>query len=665
MKLFGWFVGFLICLVLAVYVVLFTSVGNSLLKPSIEERIALQTGLNAEFEIFHISMSDIDILLHLDKDNSLHVKGAYSPFSQSFDLVYDVKMNKLQNLKKLTNAPLRGAFLTDGSIKGDTKFMKIDGKSDVAKSSTTYHVELTEFNPTSIIAKIKDAKLDALLYLVGQSAMAKADLDLDVNFKNITPHKLDGDITLRTKNGKIDEKLMKKDFGVNLPKTSFKMDLDAKLKGDDVVYKYALKSNLANITSSGKVIPDPLKTDIAYTLNIAQLAVLKPITGADVRGSFRLDGHVKGTKKKMLIDGKSDLASSNTTFLVTLKDFTPLSIQADIKALKIQKLLYMVKQPHYSDGLFFANIKIDDARSGKLKGRVTTNIKDGLLDSVYMTKTYEFKSPMPRTTYTLSTLTKLNGNIADTKVNLNSTLAKLDIKKARFNIKDSSLNSDYKVFLPSLGKLFFATGQKMRGKITANGEIKKAKDLDFTAHSIVANGKLDVKLHNDDLHVDMNKVQTLPLLHMMYYPEIFKSHMDAKVDYNLAKQSGVAKAQLVDGKFTQNQIFALIKQYAKIDMCIERFNGDVDAKLGKDDIKASLSLSSNTSSIKSKNAYINTKKQTIKAKVDIVANHNPITLKLKGSIKSPKVEVDASKLIQKEATKAVQKEVGKLLKGLF
>ena len=63
----------------------------------------------------------------------------------------------------------------------------------------------------------------------------------------------------------------------------------------------------------------------------------------------------------------------------------------------------------------------------------------------------------------------------------------------------------------------------------------------------------------------------------------------------------------------------------------------------------------------------------IDAKLDVVANNNPIGVRLRGDVNAPKVDVDASKLlkkeaekfIEKEAGKALEKEVGKFLKGLF
>lgn len=665
MKYLAWFSGLIVIMMATVYIVAFTSFGNALLKPTIESKIKEQTKLDSKLTIFSLNMSEFEIHLELSKSNNINIKGTYSLFSQAFDISYSVEIKEIEELKSLTNASLKGRVFTNGTVKGDAAFIMIDGVSDIAKSDTSYHVELTEFNPTSIIAKVKKANLLSLLELGGQKLYASADIDLDINFKNITPHKLDGDVLLLTHKGKIDTKLMKRDFNVTIPSTAFSMNLEAKLKGDDVNYRYKLNSNLAKITSSGIITPEPLSLDIIYGLNIEELAVLKPITNADVRGVFRLDGTLKGTKESLKVKGKSDVAGSDTVFNVSMKDFKPATVNASVKHLKLQKILYMIKQPHYTDGDLFLDVAIDDARSETLKGTVVSRIEKGLLDAAYLTKTYEFKSKMPRTNFDMKTTTKLNGNLLDTKVDFNSNLATFDVIKARFNMDDSSIVTDYLVNVKSLDKLFFVTGRHLRGEISANGEFKKAKDLDLTIHSKVAGGKIDALLHNDDFHADLKSIQTLDALHILIYPEVFKSSLVGTLDYNLAKEKGIMKADLVDGQFTQNQMLTLIKQYAHTDLYKERFKGDVRADINKENIVASLNLKSNKSFIDSKNTKLNSKTKKINSKIDINANGNTIVVTLTGNATSPKVKIDAEKLIKKEAEKAVSKKLNKLLKGLF
>ena len=673
MKYLTWLIGTLIAMLVIVYVVAFTGFGNSILKPVIESKIKEQTKLDSKLEVFSLSMNNFKIVLELNRNNTVEIEGTYSLFSQSFNVKYNVALKELKTLQPLTSMQLQDSFFTNGTVQGNTKLFTVLGQSNVAKSTTDYKVVMTDLNPSSIIAKVDTADLKSLLHMLNQKSYASADVNLDVNFKNITPHKLDGDILLITKNGKLNSRVMQKDFNITIPATAFAMNLNAKLKGDDVNYAYILDSNLAKITSGGKIIPQPLKVDAKYALHVKELAVLKPITSADIRGKLNLHGTITGDKANMVVKGKSDLASSKTTFSAVLHDFATKSVKADIKGLKLQKLLYMVKQPHYADALLNTNINITNADPKNLSGIIKSNITKGIVDSKYVTKAYKFKSMMPRTTFNAVAYTTLNKNNIDTKLNFISNLANLDIKKVHFDTKNASLRSDYKVKVHNLDKLYFVTQKHLKGSLIANGELKKAKDLDVTLLSNIAGGKVDAKLHNDDLLANLKSLQTLDVLDMLLYPKIFKSTIDGKLIYNLAKESGDFKGFLLDGKFTRNQVLDLTKQYAHVDLYKQRFKGDVNAKMKKEKIIASLYLKSNTSSIVTKNTKIDSKANTIDSKIDINANGNPLSITLKGNINKPKIGVDAKKIIKKEATKAIKKEiqkrigkdVGNLLKGLF
>ncbi|ADN09656.1 hypothetical protein [Sulfurimonas autotrophica] len=673
MKYLTWLIGAVAAILIAVYVTAFTGFGNSIIKSVIEDKIKEQTKLDSKLKVFSLSINDFQIVLQLNKNNTIKVEGTYSIFSKSFDVKYSVNLQELKTLQPLTSMQLQDSFFTDGTVKGNDKLFTVLGKSDVAKSKTDYKVVMTDLNPSSIMAKVDTADLQSLLHILNQKLYASADVNLNVNFKNITPHKLDGDILLITKNGKLNSRVMKKDFNITIPATAFAMNLDAKLKGDNVDYTYILNSNLAKITSGGKIVPELLKVDAKYALHVKELAVLKPITSADIRGKLNLNGTVHGNKAKMVIKGKSDLASSNTTFSATLHDFAPKSVEADIKGLKLQKLLYMVKQPHFADALFNMNVKITNADPKNLSGIVKSQITKGVVDSKYVTKAYKFKSRIPRTTFSAVTYTTLNKNLIDTKLNFVSNLANFDIKGARFNTKDASLKSDYKVKVHNLDRLYFATQRHLKGALSANGELKKAKDLNFTLLSNVAGGKLDAKLHNDDFVANLNALQTLDILDMLIYPKVFKSSIDGKLVYNLADAKGDFKGLLSNGTFMRNQVLDLTKQYAHIDLYKQHFKGDVNAKINKEKIIASLDLKSNTSSIQTKNTRVDSKANTIDSKIDINANGNPLSVTLKGNINRPKIGVDAKKIIKKEATKAIKKEiqkrigkdVGNLLKGLF
>ena len=664
MKFLKIFAGALIAIVLIVYVVLFTGVGNSMLRPVIEAKASLALGLPVKVKKFHLSMSDIDLLLDISDDNSVHLYGTYSPFAQSFDLQYDLKLLKLSNLRLLTKQQLMGEFKTNGTIKGDLDRIEVDGVSDVAKSSTDYHVELTKLDVSSIKAKVKSLQVDALLAMVMQPRFVHAALDLDLDFKNIKPHQLDGIVHLQTYKGTFDADAIKKELNITIPRTQFVMNADAKLKKDTVTYNYLFDSNLVKLTTGGSVIPEPLQTDITYKASIKELALLQPLTHANLRGRLNLQGTLKGTQKEMKLKLASDLAASKTKLDLTLRELQPYALEATITHLKLEKLFYMLHQPHYAQGDLNVNAKIDNFKIGSLKGKVTTTTT-GKLDTAYLSKAYKFKHPMPKSSFKLRSVSTLQGSYVDTFATLASTLAHLHVKKARFDIEKGSLDSDFDVKVPSLDKLYFVTDRHLRGGIEAQGEIHKAKSLIVTADSKIAGGAMKSKLVDEKLHLDLNDVRTKKVLWILKYPEIFDGGMYAKVDYDLANQKGVAKADFKDGKFVRNQVFDLLKKFGKVDLYREYFNGNAKADINKEKIAAIFDLKSRKAEIKSSKTLLDTKRQTIDSKIDLKVEKTPVSVTLKGEIAKPKVGVDLQAFMKSEAGKKLQKKAGKEIQKLF
>ncbi len=661
-------VGFLVVLIAAVYIVLFTGVGNSMLRPVIESKITLALGLPVKLEKFHLSMSDLDVVLDISDDNSVHVYGTYSPFAQSFDLEYDIKLLKLSDLRLLTKKQLAGEFKTKGTLKGTLDLMQIDGKSDVAKSDTLYHVELDKFDVTSLKADIKSLRVDALLAMLMQPSFVHAALDLDLNFKNIKPHQLDGIVHMQTRQGLFDTAVIKKELNITIPHTRFTMKADAKLQGEKIDYEYLFDSNLVKVTTNGNVVPEPLKTDIVYKASVKELALLQPVTHTALRGRVNVHGTLKGEKKKMLLKLYSDLASSKTSVLLTLKEFQPSALHAVVTHLRLEKLFYMLKQPRYAQGDFNLKADVDDFKIGSLKGKVTS-VTTGSLNARYLTKAYGFKHLMPKTSFRLRSVSTLKGTDVDTLATLTSNLADLNVKRARFNVKSVQLDSDYTVKVPSLEKLYFVTDRHLRGGIAAQGKIHKAKSLIVTAYSKIAGGEMKSKLVDDKLHLDLNDVRTKKVLWILLYPEIFDSGMYAKVDYDLTDNKGVMTADFKNGKFVKNQVFDTLKKFGKVDLYKENFNGDAKANINKEKVAAVFDLKARKAEIRSDKTLLDTKHSTIDSKIDIKVEKTPVTVTLKGDISKPAIGVDLKEFMKSEAGRKLQKKAGRelnrLLKKLF
>lgn len=460
-----------------VYGLLFTSFGNDFLKPVLEKQIQKETKLDTKLKLFQISLSNLHIKIDLTPDNSIDINGSFSLIEQNFNISYNILLNKLKKLKPLTKTDLNGNFKTNGTIIGNLKSFNIVGLSNIANSKTTYKTKIVDLYPSSIFFKSKNLDLKTLLFMVNQKKYASAKIDIDMDIKNPKMNHLDGKISLLTKNGNFNKKILFDDYNISLPQSNFK----------------------------------------------------------------------------------------------------------------------------------------------------------------------------------LSTTTKLIDNKALTAINFTTKIANLYIKEAKLNLTSQELTSDYKIKIANLNNLFFITKTKLKGSFVATGKIVKNDDIIVDFHSNTCGGQIVAKLKNNKLTSDIKNLNTLKLLDMLMYPKIFNSTLNAKLNYNLQNKKGNFNGTLKNGKFQKNTVLNLVKQYARTNLYIENFNGKIKADIAPDKVISSLYLSSNNSSISSKNAKINLKQKRVSASVDIVANKNPLNFKINGDINNPNIKINANKLIEKEAKKAIGK----------
>jgi len=470
-------------LIASIYTILFTSFGNNIIKPVLEKKIQEQTHLNSKIKNFKLRFSNLNFILELNKNNTLHVDGTFSLISQTFNINYSLNLNELSTLAPLTTTKLNGKFNTNGVVKGNLNNFEIIGKSDVAQSNTNYNLNIKNLQPYKVVSKIQHLDLKTLLSMLNQKIYASAKIYTDIKIDNLTKNKLDGNINIYTKKSYFNKKLIKEDYNISLPKSDFSLKVDTKLIDNKTITSINFK---------------------AFAINIL-------------------------------------------------------------------------------------------------------------------------------------------------------------VKEAKLNLQNQKLKSDYQIYIKNLNNLYFITKTKLKGSFRANGKIIKNNDLKISLFSNFCDGKIDANLNNMELSTNVKNINTLKLLDTLRYPQIFNSSLNANLNYNLVTKKGKFNGKLKDGKFTKNTVLTLVKQYTNTNMYAEKFNGDIKANINKNKINSSVSLTSNRSSISTKNAKIDTKNKTIDANIEIVANKNPINVKLTGNINKPHVKVDANKLIKKEADKAINN----FIKNLF
>lgn len=665
-------ISFVILMFVSTFVFLFTPIGNPMVAGIVESKIKKQTGLNAKFQTFALSWGHIDTNLQIDT-NSIKIVGEYSLFAKSFDLDYNLALNELKSFSTLAKKELHGGFNVGGKIKGDLTNTKVIGSSDIASSNTNFDIDLVQFNPTMILANIKNADIKQLLAIAGEKPYAEGLLNLDMLVKDFKPESLDGLIKLIVSNGKINTAVMKNDFDIELPNTHFTLTANALLQ-KEIDYDLNFDSNLAKVSTDGKVTSQTMFVDGKYNINISELGLLTPIIKYPLKGALNAKGTIKGDKENLDISFLSDMAKSDTNIKLNLKNYSPNNINGTIKDLNTQSFLNMISQPVYANALVDMQLQINNAKMGELSGNIITKVKNG----TFVSKTFKeaFEINMPQTNKFSSTInTNLDKSQIKSKIDFLSNIADIHINDNIFDMGDSSLKSDFKVKVSDLNNLYFLTERKLVGDIELNGDIyKKEQDMKLNMKSNTLGGNVTANMVNEKLKVDLKSLEIAELLKMLTYDQFFKGKLNGDINYNTLDKAGIINADFAGGHFAKNNFTTLIAGLTGVDILKETFSkANLQSKINKNIINTDLNMSSTLMDIKTNNAVLDTEKQTIDALLEIQTAKMPIKAKLTGQSSSPNISVEGGKIIEEKAKKEIDRAIDKhlgeegknLLKGLF
>lgn len=245
---------------------------------------------------------------------------------------------------------------------------------------------------------------------------------------------------------------------------------DFKLTTNSILFNASINDN-STINIAGALNIFGKSVDLNYDINIKELSSLENITKQKLNGPFATKGTVKGDQKLTLVNGTTSLASSNTSYDIKLVDFKPSNILFNMKNAKIQELLYIVNQPIYANGNLDINADIKNADIPSLDGIVTTKISNGILNAKLINKELK-QNPKTPIVFSANTNTKLIPNMANTKVDFDSSIAKLNVKNASVNLNTSIINTDYSLLVKDLAKLETLINQKYNGSFSTNGKSK-------------------------------------------------------------------------------------------------------------------------------------------------------------------------------------------------
>ena len=647
-KFLSYFVLIISLTFILIYALAFTPWGNSIVSGLVENKINEKKVIDFKFEKFVLSINNINIQANIDSNSKISIVGKYSIFDMGVNLSYNLDIENLSKLEKFTKEKLNGPLKVNGIVIGNQKLLTIKGTSDIFSSNTRYFAKLVDFEPMSISLKVINVNIEKALYTVNQPSYAKGYADILVNIKNAKINDLDGVIEIKVYNGLINNKTINKKFNLKLKKQiKYSSNLNARLLKDSVISDFVVSSSLFNfIVKKAKLNTKDLNLTSDYNLDVKKLSAFNDISQMKLKGSFYFKGNVEKIKDNISFNTKSNIFKSNTNISAKLISNKLKDLKIDIKKLNLKEALNAISMPMYASGYLDMNANIPNANMDELKGSINTKVYNGVVNNALVNKDFDLKL-VDRLTFKTDFKTILKDNHIYNTSNIYTSKANVFVKETKINLKTMKIESDYKIQVEDLSKLYDLSSMKMRGSAVINGTLVKDENMLLLGKSNLLDGSLNYKLLNSDFTAKIKDINVLKTLHMMYFPEVLKSTANVDLKYNLENKIGTVNGLLINGRFVKNEFSSMLNNFARFDITKEVYEKiTLDSKINKNIINSTMHFKSKLTKLDMTKSVLDTEKMITDSYVKVNIKGIKFDTSIKGNVSSPKIKLHIGSALQ-------------------
>ena len=545
MKFLAWICGILLVLVVALYCVLFSSFGNSVLKPFVEKIASEKIGMEFRLEKFELGFSSFDILAIINGELGVESKGKYSLFSSQFDLNYNTQAKSFNGMQ--IDLSLKGEAL------GSFDNFVANGSGSLAGSSIRFASRIKDYAPLELKLDAKALDLAALSMIALKKAYITGKLSAvaDIAGQEGTA-KLNSAKIIITKEAQ-------NDFGISLPANfALSLNSDIKLLGKQVAATTRVKSALANLSAkntsynfeNGEITSD-------FNVDIANLAALEPIIKQKLNGSIKVAGNTKIANGAMeFLDAK--INGLGGEILASLKDN---ELNANIKNLKLAQALSLAGLAPLANSDISGTAKITNLNdTKKIKGSANLTLSRGVLNHKQMNALLgsDLSSDV-----SFNAQNKLE--IASGTLNFDSVLNSPVIENLGAKGSYTLANGDAKINLAGkiadLGAIF-GSGAKSPINIKANVGLKAGELSDGDIDIKGFGGEILAKVKGKALNANIKNIKAEQVLAMTTFGSLFNGEVNAELSLdglNLQNLNGRGELSVKNGVFNAAAISKLLK----------------------------------------------------------------------------------------------------------
>ncbi len=253
--------------------------------------------------------------------------------------------------------------------------------------------------------------------------------------------------------------------------------------------------------------------------------------------------HIKGSLEgkvdlfKVLGKGRAFDSGLNYNFVVANKKI--LNINAQLYSARVSKILALLKEPPYADGLVTLNIDMPSLNPNNPTGNAHLLVKNGKINKYLIKKDFNIEI-VGDGKFTLDANSEVKNKVFITNANLNTNLGKISLKRVINDALFNKFRGDYIVDIKDLKPLSKIAKTKLQGAFKTTGLFFINREKNFfqlLGATKSFKGNLIYRYESNRAKIKLANVSIPSILYHLSQPPLLKSGLiSGKIDVKNIKE---------------------------------------------------------------------------------------------------------------------------------
>ncbi|MCX2682534.1 hypothetical protein OQH60_01410 [Campylobacter sp. MIT 21-1685] len=306
-------------------------------------------------------------------------------------------------------------------------------------------------------------------------------------------------------------------------------------------------ANLLNLNIEGNLSLFRLAFEIDYKVIMNKNSAHN--LGLNFDENIKLNGQVFGKLQDFVLTGKGSVLGSNVQLDSRIYEFNPISLDLQVRTLKIEKLFTLLALPQYAKGQIDIVGKIE-AKNFKPDGNAIIKLDMSSINYKEIKKVFGLDLPQ-NSNLKSEILATIKDNVISAKSEIKNAYFNIQSQKTFYDLTENVLQTDFILKIPDMSKLQSLTKTKLNGVLVVDGNLEFVKNIvkNLNVNVKGLGGLIQAKLKENKLQAVFDRVSLEKVFALVALPNYANGTINGVFDLDNIDLTNFTK---LNGKMNLN-----------------------------------------------------------------------------------------------------------------